>query len=530
MRSILPCFLFESCPNLRSTFKFLLLCFAVLNDSSVMADVKLPNLFSDHAVLQRDQDLLLWGWAEPNERVIVELDGQTQSTTADSTGHWRVTLPPLAAGGPYTLTVQGRNRLKIADVLIGDVWLCSGQSNMELPVSRAKNADLEIAAANFPQIRFLTVSSNGAQEPLDDVDGRWSRCSPESVHDFSAIAFFFGRQLNAQLEVPIGLIDNAYGGSACEAWISRPLLEANRLYAPQLSEWDKKVAAFDEPIERAKFEKLHAEWEAAAKDAAKAGLPEPPNRPRWATPRLSQLRPANLFNARLKPLVPFAIRGVIWYQGESNVDRAQQYREMFPLLINSWREEWQRPDLPFYWVQLADFMAEKPEPSESAWAELREAQSMTLDRVPYSGQAVAIDLGEANDIHPRNKQEVAHRLARLALAGTYDIQVASHSPRIKSVQFTEAVASVKFKNVNGGLQSWEGKPVTGFALAGLDKKWHWADAEIVGDDEIKVHSQQVGRPVAVRYAWADNPLCNVYDMAGLPLTPFRTDDWPPPKD
>ncbi len=494
--------------------------------SHTVAAVKLPALFSDHMVLQREADLPIWGWADPGEKVTVTLPGQILTTEADDAGRWQVTAQPLTPGNSFTLVIEGSNRIEIADVQVGDVWLCSGQSNMEMSVGNSSEADLEVPAANYPSIRMITVATQGGQAPLDNFDGHWEVCTPESISGFSAVGYFFGRELHQQLRVPIGLIDNAWGGSACEAWIRRDLLEEHPLYEKLLKEWDARMEVFDEKQAQADFDQRLKDWEEQAAAARLAGEPEPPNRPWWDNPATGQHRPANLYNGRIKPLMPFAIRGAIWYQGETNAGRAYQYREMFPLMIKNWRDDWGQGEFPFYFVQLADFLPEADEPGESAWAELREAQTMTVEKLPNTGQAVIIDLGEANDIHPRNKQDVARRLARLALNKTYNQELAHESPRFSSLENQGSKLVVRFKDVDGKLRTPEGKPVAGFAIAGADRKWVWAAAEIVGDAEVAVHSDSVPEPAAVRYAWADNPICNLYDSAGLPATPFRSDDWP----
>lgn len=490
------------------------------------ADVRLPALFSDHAVLQRDMPVPVWGWADPGEEVKVSIAGQAHTTKAGDDGRWQVKLEPLKVGEPLTLVVEGKNRLEAKDILAGDVWICSGQSNMEWEVQNTRDAELELAAANYPRLRLITVATLGVQEPLQDFDGRWQTCTPESVASFSAVGYFFGRDLLQIEGVPVGLIDNSWGGSACEAWIRRDLMEGNPLYDPMLAEWDRRVAGFDEAKAKAEFDKNLAAWEERAKKAREEGRPEPPGRPWWTNPVNGQLRPSNLYNGRLCPIMPYAIRGVIWYQGETNGGRGFQYRQMFPLMIQSWRDAWGQGDFPFYWVQLADFQREQSDPGNDGWAELREAQTMTLDRLPNTGQAVIVDVGEANDIHPRDKQTVGHRLARLALAKTYGRKLAHNSPRYASVRTDGDSIIVTFKDVNGKLVSKDGKPVEGFAIAGWDRNWMPAEAEIISDNEVRVRSNQIGQPVAVRYAWAINPVCNLFDTTGLPVTPFRTDSWP----
>ncbi len=498
----------------------------LLLSTNVLANVKMPALFSDHAVLQRDKKIPVWGWAEPGEKVKVTIPNQVHTAVTDADGRWQVMLDPLAAGGAFTMIVEGKNRLEVKDIQAGDVWLCSGQSNMEWSVADTRDGDVEIPAANFPNLRLITVATAGSQTPLKDFTGHWELCTSKTIPQFSAVGYFFGRDMLQNVKVPIGLIDNSWGGSACEAWIRRDLMAGKPLYDPLLAEWDKKVASLDEKQARANFDKKLAEWEQKAAAARRGGAPEPPGKPWWNSPLTGQLRPANLYHGRLKPIMPYAIRGVIWYQGETNAGRAYQYREMFPLMIKNWRDDWGQGDFPFYWAQLADFMPEQNQPGDSAWAELREAQTMTLEKAPNTGQAVIIDLGEANDIHPRNKQAVGRRLARLALAKTFGRKIANDSPRYKSMYKQGHTILIRLDHVSGRLRTVDDKPVAGFAIAGSDRKWVWADAKIVGDGEIEVHSDAVRDPFAVRYAWADNPVCNLIDTAGLPVTPFRTDQWP----
>ncbi len=502
-----------------------LLCYAL----PTQADVNLPAMFTDHAVLQRDMPVPVWGTADPGEEITVKIADQTHKTKADDKGNWQVTLTPLQVGDPLTLVVEGKNHVERKDILAGEVWLCSGQSNMEWPLSLTNNGDLETAAANNPNIRLVRVKEPGSQTAVEDFEGEWKVCSPETVPGFSAVGYFFGHELNKQLNVPIGLIDDSWGGSSCEAWIRRDRLERNPLYAGLLKKWDDSVKDFDE----AKWKADWTEWRKKADEARVAGKKTPPNRPLAVNPAVGQHRPANLYHARLEPVMPYAIRGVIWYQGESNAGRAYQYRDMFPLMISSWREDWKQGDFPFYWVQLADYKEEQPEPTDSAWAELREAQTMTLDKLPKTGQAVIIDLGEGDDIHPRKKLDVGTRLARLALANDYGKNIVSKSPRYESMEKHGDKIVVKFKDVGGELMSvgTKDEDVQGFAIAGPDKKFVWAQAKIIKPanggkaDSVEVSSKEVKDPVAVRYAWADNPVCNLYNDKLLPVTPFRTDDW-----
>lgn len=490
------------------------------------AEVKLPALFTSHMVLQRDRANPVWGWAEPGEKVSVKIADQQHSATADEQGNWRVKLKPLTAGGPHKLTIEGSNRVVCDDVLVGEVWVCSGQSNMQWAVAAARDADLEIATANYPNIRLLTVPQLGTQEPQNNFEGQWEVCSPQTVPQFSAVGYFFGRQLHEMLNVPIGLIDNAWGGSACEAWVRRDLLEADSRYEELLARWKETEQTYDHQAAMERYEQQKAAWMEKAKQAREDGKQAPPAPQPPRDPLAGQHRPGNLYNGMLKPIIGYGIRGAIWYQGESNAGRAYQYRHLFPTMIEQWRDEWQQGDFPFYWVQLADYLAETPEPVDSAWAELREAQTMTMQQLEHTGQAVIIDLGEGKDIHPHNKQDVARRLARLALANEYGVKIASRSPQYASMETKGKEVTLTFEHVGAGLRPFDVAEPRGFAIAGSDKKFVWAQARIAGRDKIVVWSHQVPEPVAVRYAWSDNPVANVYSAEGLPLTPFRTDDWP----
>jgi sialate O-acetylesterase len=465
--------------------------------SPAAADVSLNNMFGDHMVLQQGIKNKVWGKADPGEQVAVTLGGQTHSTAAAADGTWHVFLDPVKEyGGPHTLTVKGKNTVTFSDVLIGEVWVCAGQSNMQWSVNQSNDPDLEKAAAKFPNIRLISVPQVGTQEPQWNFNGKWQQCSPETVGNFSAVGYCFGRQLNQTLGVPVGLINNAWGGSAAEAWVKR-----------------EKVAAH--PTLKA----IHDRW-------VKMESAEKPDENQMK----GNARPGNIHSGVLTPSIGYGIKGAIWYQGESNAGRAYQYRELFPFMIKSWREEWGLGDFPFYWVQLADFKAERAEPAESDWAELREAQTMTMKALPNTGEAVIIDIGEGKDIHPKNKQDVAKRLARWALAETYKVPgIAARSPLYKGMEKQGSKIVLSFDNVGTKAADWRpfdvAEPI-GFTIAGADKKFVPAKAVILADGRIEVSSEAVAEPVAVRYAWADNPVCNMYSAAGLPLTPFRTDDFP----
>jgi sialate O-acetylesterase len=491
-----------------------------------LAEVRLPAIFGDHMVLQQNQRDRIWGWADPGEAITVSIERQSRTTQADKDGKWLVELDPLPAGGPHTLTVKGTNDVSFEDVLVGEVWVCSGQSNMEWPVGSAYDSDLEIRTANFPKIRLITVPKVGTQERQSDFRGTWQECSPETVGGFSAVGYFFGRLLYQTLGVPVGLIDNSWGGSACEAWVRRDLLASDERYTQLLERWAGIEKTYDPGKAVADFEARMAEWTEAEQKAKAAGQQPPPKPQRPGNPLIGNARPANIYSGMVAPIMGYGMRGVIWYQGETNAGRAYQYRSLFPLMIRSWREEWKEGDFPFYWVQLADFRDEKPEPGESDWAELREAQTMTMSALPNTGEAVIIDLGEAQDIHPRDKQDVAKRLARWALARDYGLSIVYRSPVYKSMEKQGSKVILTFDYPGGGLKTFDTREVRGFAIAGSDRKFVWAKASIIGPDRVEVWSEEVTDPVAVRYAWADNPVCNLRNREGLPVTPFRTDDWP----
>lgn len=497
--------------------------------ATARAEVKVPAIFTSHLVLQQGQSNPVWGWAEPGEAITVTIAEQTHSFMAGDDRRWSVKLDALPAGGPHQLVIKGRNTLTLEDVLVGEVWVCSGQSNMQFAVSSGNDGDLEKLSAKYPQIRLITVPQVGTQEPQDDFAGQWQVCSPETVGDFSAVGYLFGRQLHQTLGVPVGLIDNSWGGSSCEAWVRRDLLAADARYQPLLEQWARTEKTYDHDKALADYREKHAAWEARAKQAKEKGQqPSPAPRPPQNV-LTGQHRPGNLYCGVLHPIIGYGIRGAIWYQGESNAGRAYQYRHLFPLMIKSWRDEWKQGDFPFYWVQLADFMAEKAEPGDSNWAELREAQTMTMTQLPNTGQAVIVDVGEADDIHPRNKQDVAKRLARWAFARDYGLPVIYASPLYKSMEKQGGKIVVQLavgQQPEGALDTFDIKEVRGFAIAGEDRKWMPAQAKIVGTDRVEVWSDAVANPVAVRYAWADNPVCNLRNQAGLPVTPFRTDDWP----
>lgn len=626
---------------------------------SAAAQLRLARLFGDGMVMQRDAAVPVWGWAAPGAEVAVRFDGRTHTARAGADGAWRVALPPLPAGGPHEMTVAaGGERRTVRDILVGDVWVASGQSNMEWPLSAARDAEREIAAADDRKIRHFKVPQSWAERPEAELaGGEWKVATPEQVGDFSAVGYFFARDLRRSVDVPIGIINSSWGGSRAEPWMSREALgiDERRWEEMQARERARMQAMMDSvrariggmPDRDAGMVEGRAVWAAPSlDDAGWARIPVPGlweqagypamdgsawyrteftltagqakrevrlglgmiddddvtwvngvevgrtsgyDRPRRYTVPASALRPGRnviavrvedaqggggiygpadsvfveiggvrralpaqwkfrvgavsvkpdgqqinkvptlLFNKMIHPLLPYPITGVIWYQGESNADQladAAAYRDVFQGLIRDWRGRWNRGDFPFLYVQLANFMAADAEPqAQSNWATLRESQTAALG-LPNTAQAVAIDIGEAGDIHPRNKQDVGRRLALAARKVAYGQDVVHSGPAYRRHEIRNGRVIVEMDHVGGGLVAGGGgNRVKGFAIAGADGRWVWADAEI-RDGRVVVWSEGVVAPVAVRYAWANNPAgANLYNREGLPAAPFRTDRW-----
>jgi sialate O-acetylesterase len=499
--------------------------------TTTLADVKLPAVFTDHMVLQRDQPVPVWGWADPNEQVIVTFRDQTKTTTAGADGKWSVKLDNLGLGEPGTLTVKGKNEVTRTDVLVGEVWVCSGQSNMQWAVNVALDPDLEAASANFPNLRLFQTPMVPADTPQQDVDVArggftWKVCTPDAVPTFSAVAFFFGRQLHQSLGVPVGVIQTAWGGTPAEAWTSEESLARTESLKPLLDKWEANVAGYNADKAEMDYQTALADWEQKAAQAKAENKPVPNKPQKAADPANSPHRPSNLFNAMVAPLAGYAIRGGIWYQGESNASRAYQYRTLMPLMIQSWREAWKQGEFSFYMVQLANFKPITDQPGDSDWAELREAQMLTIDAIPNVGVACITDIGAAKDIHPKDKQNVSKRLARLALVSDYGMSnITRQGPTYRSIDIQGNKITVHFETYGRPLVSYYGEPLTGFAIAGADKKWVWAEAKITGPDTVEVTHPEVSAPMAVRYNWADNPQGTLFSDAYLPAYPFRSDDW-----
>jgi sialate O-acetylesterase len=628
--------------------------------SAVLAQLKLARLFSDHVVLQRQKPIPVWGWATPNETVKVSLNNQSQSARADASGKWLIRFSPMEAGGPYQLTASAKSgNLTVNDILIGEVWLCSGQSNMEWRVAQANNYIQEKQNADYPKIRHFFVDHEVTMTPQADLkSGEWKICSPETVGNFTAVGFFFARELYQKLNIPIGLVHSSWGGSQIEGWISReamltdnelksyaqalpdnwadadkihdaktrknllgresinPTVEEEKKYfeadydfskwlsaGNPLGQWDwKGVWMFRGNGYMARMIDIPADmitkettlglgiqdaqnqiyingklvYEGAEKGVRKISIPANTwkagnNRlmiksggmvnPSWyglglmgtendlyvsaGTDKISlangwKIMPSfadkheyvhssnnlgtTIYNSMIAPLVPFAIRGALWYQGESNAGRAYQYRTSFPLMITDWRKQW-KDDFSFYFVQLSSFGDYQNSNQGSNWAELREAQTMTLS-LPKTGMAVTTDVGNPKDIHPTNKQDVGHRLAVNALKFDYGLDALPSGPMYESVKFEEGKAILSFKYTGKGLMAKDKFGyLKGFEIAGEDKAFYYAKAEIVGDKVVVYHPKGM-KPIAVRYAWADAPDdANLYNTDGLPASPFRTDDW-----
>lgn len=626
--------------------------------SLVYADVHLPKLFADHMVLQRGKPIPVWGWANANEKITVQFNEQTKITKAGKDGKWKLQLDAATAGGPFVLTVKGKNTITINDVLVGEVWICSGQSNMEWSVRNTNNAEKEMASADYPMIHHFLVAKDVSAKPLDDIKaGEWQVCNPETVGDFTAVGFFFARALYNELKIPIGLINTSWGGTHSETWTSReafegsdefktmiagmPNLNLDSLAAEKAKLMTKKIQALQPGFGTAVNEdewkgnnyedskwpsmQLPSVWEqkgldgvdgiiwfrktitVTEADAGKAAILELSfiddndityvngvkvgttnawnEKRKYNIPagvlkagkniiavrvedtgggggiygdandlkitidgkaqtlagawlfQVAALQKGNssvgpndyptlLFNAMLKPLVPYAIQGAIWYQGESNAGRAYQYRKAFPLMITDWRKQWNAGNFPFYFVQLASFnSANGNSKNGSTWAELREAQTITLS-LPHTGMAVTTDIGEANDIHPRNKQDVGKRLAAIALHDVYNKQIEYSGPMYESMQVDGNKIIISFTHTGSGLVAKDKYGyLKGFEIAGADQQFHYAKAMIQGD-KVVVFADGVHNPVAVRFGWTDDAAeDNLFNKEGFPASPFRTDTW-----
>ncbi|OCX54409.1 hypothetical protein BEL04_09170 [Mucilaginibacter sp. PPCGB 2223] len=642
--------------------KYIVLMIVICSALISQAAIRLPALVGDHMVLQRDKLINVWGYAKPGETVTITFVGKAYNVATGADGHWNTKLQPMKAGGPYQMILKGENTITLNDILIGDVWICSGQSNMEFNLRQAKNAEEEIKNASYPQIRLFSVNKSIDLTPLDDTRGNWSVCTSNSAQYFPAIGYFFARDIQRDVKIPVGLINASWGGTVIESWISKEGLAGE----PTFGEKSQQVANFDTAVYNKEHRKAHADWvtnfnkqdkgfadgqyawakttdlsdwrpinlptiwgftgkpdlwelsgvvwfkkkinlsksdlqnSAAlslgwimnADEAFVNGVKIGSTGDKWGYKRLYMV-PANIlkegentitvrvenyggdggfmdngqsfylkaaastinlagewqykigykltgndrpekeispntlptlmYNTMISPLTNLSIKGVLWYQGESNWFRAYQYRELFPRMIADWRSKFNQGDFPFLYVQLAGYHHPQKQPEGSYWAEVREAQDKTLS-VKNTGMVTAFDVGDSSNVHPKNKQEVARRLVLLAEKNVYGLPVKADAPRYRSFEIKDNSVIIKLANPVGGLTA--AKKIGGFGIAGDDHNFYWADAEILSDTQIKVSSLLVPRPVAVRYAWEDDPAgANVYNSIGLPLFPFRTDNW-----
>lgn len=638
--------------------KTVLLVAVLLGTRMLFANITLPKIFSDNMVLQRNKPIPVWGWAAPNEKITIQFNKQVKTVKADKTGQWKLALDPEQAGGPFQLIAKGKNTITISNILMGEVWVCSGQSNMEWTVNSSNNKEEEIKNASFPLIRHFQVPKKVASTPLKDLTGgAWEVCSPQTVANFTAVGYFFARDLYQRLNIPIGLINTSWGGTMVETWASQEAFqnseEFKTLFAnangigdleatlkqksqqltrkieaqqgplnpaaangnwqladiddagwahtnlPGLWEsqgldgldgivWFRKTITINSAdagkaaiLELAKIDDIDetflngtkigtmTQWDQDRRYTIPAGMLKPgkntiairvtdngggggihgdaanmkltiDNTPQslagdWLYRVENMLisdignpnqYPALLFNGMVNPLIPYAIQGAIWYQGESNAGRAYQYRKAFPLMINDWRKRWNQGDFPFYFVQLASFNAGNGDTQKgSTWAELREAQTATLS-LPNTGMAVTIDIGESKDIHPRNKQDVGKRLAAIALNNLYQKKGEFSGPMYQSMKTVGNKIELSFTHTGAGFMAKDKYGyIKGFEIAGADQQFHFAQAQVAGDKLI-IFSDKVAAPVAVRYAWADDmPEANLYNKEGFPAVPFRTDNW-----
>lgn len=513
------------------TRKLLIVVLLLLPPAVARANVTLPDVISDAMVLQRDRVVPIWGKADPGEVVSVRFAGQTKKTTTDKDGKWLIRLSAMRANAtPAVMTIEGKNRIELKNILVGEVWLVAGQSNMQRLLSETANGAEAIAAANHPLIHLFNVSRQVAFKHAVPPLGVWQSCTPESVKQFSAVGYYFGVELQTALNVPIGLINSSYGGSQAEAWTPVEYLNAS----PDLKPTVDRTKIWDEerPRVRAQYDEALKKWREEAEKARAAGArPQPsPSVP----DALREYRIASsIYDGMIAPLIPFYIRGAFWYQGESNEARAQQYGILLPTMIKAWRERWGEGDFPFGIIQLPNYRDSKEEPADEAWSYVREAQRLTAQSVAKTGLIVTIDIGEAHDIHPKNKLDVGRRMARWALAAVYGRHSVKSGPTFQSATTTAAGTEMllTFTDVGRGLKARDGGKLQEFAIAGTDHKWHWAEAQIVGRNRVKVWSPSVPRPVAVRYAFNNNPKNpNLTNDTGLPASPFRTDTWPGPTD
>ena len=508
--------------KMKNVLPFIVLT-CLLPSVSLHAELKIPAIIGNHMVLQQKQADPIWGWDTPGAKITVTFVGQIKSAETGADGKWMLKLDPIPANDkPQSIKISdGIQNIEIEDVLVGEVWMCSGQSNMEFLLRNDWNGDLEVAAGNYPKLRLLKVPNVGSQQLQTDFKSVWQASTPQSASGFSAVGFFFGRYLHQILGVPVGLIDNSWGGSAAEAWVRRESLEKDPRFAALMERTVTNEVYKQTEQANVDYAAAMDKYKADEAKAKAAGLPDvrkPVSPAEWLA---GNQRPGNIFNGVVNPTRGYGIKGVIWYQGESNVGRAKEYAQLFPFLIEQWRNEWGQGNFPFYWVQLPNYHNKESNPGESPWAELRESQTQTMS-LTNTGQAVIIDLGESKNIHPKNKHDVAARLVRWALVKDYGFRFPCHSPEFQNMEIHDGKVMVKFDCFGSKLRTFDVDEAMGFAVCGSDHIWHWADGKLIGDDQVELTCSEVMNPVAVRYAWANNPVCNVTSWEGLPVTPFRT--------
>ena len=488
----------------------------------------IPNtLFGDNAVLQQGRRVPVWGTASEGERVTVSFGGQ-KVEAATKNGKWMAWLEPMKSSfTPQTMTISGSNTLTMTNILVGEVWLCGGQSNMERKFPQLVSTDpsqlppvnleKEIAAADLPAIRHILIPQVTSSNPLSTISTTWMICSPKSVTNFTAVGYFFARDLQKELNVPIGLINSSWGGSIAAAWSRHEALETNPALNPILTDYNKDVAAYPERLARYQADepKIQARYTKALAEAKAKGQrpPNPPHPP--GDPFKNVNSPSYMFNAMINPLIPHAIRGVIWYQGETDRLKADQYQKTFPALISDWRNLWSEGDFPFLYVQIA--------PCKMIGPEIREAQLLSLKRTTNTAMTVITDWGHPNNMHPIHKEPVGHRLSLAARALAYGEKIEYSGPLYKAAQINGNSITISFDHTGNGLVAKDG-PLKGFLIAGSDKVFIPAQAEIKGESVV-VSAPEVTTPVAVRYGWTNVPDVNLFNQAGLPASPFRTDDW-----
>lgn len=507
----------------RSLFYPVILFLIILGTiTSAQTDLSLHSLFSDNMVLQRDLKIPVWGTAEAGSKVEVRIGSNLKSTIANANGRWKLFLDDMSAGENYEMTVSsGQDTLKLKNVSIGEVWLCSGQSNMEFQLSKSKNGESEINSANDTRIRLFTVAHKSSPVPLENCEGVWKVCSPENIKNFSAVAYHFAKNLIKEINVPVGLINSSWGGTAIETWISKEVLESDPEFKSVFERWNKIVEEYPAVLSDYNLnkEKLLLKWKEDSSKSVSLGF-APPRKSGLPTAPGGRNTPYGIYNGMIYPLAPYGIRGVIWYQGESNVGKPGEYKKLFPAMIKNWRDLWGIGDFPFYYVQLPNF-AREPEPSGSGWPELREAQLAALS-VPNTGMAVTIDIGDPMDLHPNNKTDVGYRLALIALANVYDKQnLVFSGPIYKSYRIDDNKIILEF-DFSDGLTTKGDAKLKGFRIASADQEFFEAEA-VIENNKVIVWSDKITKPFALRYAWGDNPAGNLYNKGGLPASPFRTD-------